>query len=106
MPDKPIHIDDATIRHLEKLAALRLEDAEREALRGQLERILVYVQQLEAIDVEGVPPTSQVIESTNVQRPDAVEPSLPVETMLANAPDRSGSFYRVPRFHGESEPPS
>jgi aspartyl-tRNA(Asn)/glutamyl-tRNA(Gln) amidotransferase subunit C len=106
MPAEHVQITDATIRHLEKLAALRLEDAEREALRGQLERILDYVRQLEAIDVAGVPPTSQVIESSNVQRPDVVEASLPVETMLANAPDRSGPFYRVPRFHGESEPPS
>jgi aspartyl-tRNA(Asn)/glutamyl-tRNA(Gln) amidotransferase subunit C len=106
MPGEHVQISAATIRHLEKLAALRLEDDEREALRGQLERILEYVQQLEAIDVDEIPPTSQVIESTNVQRPDVVEASLPVETVLANAADRSGPFYRVPRFHGEQEPPA
>jgi aspartyl/glutamyl-tRNA(Asn/Gln) amidotransferase C subunit len=107
MPDKAHAISThATIRHLEKLAPCGLEDDERESAARPAGAHLGYVQQLEAIDVDGDPPTSQVIESTNVQRPDVVEASLPVETVLANAADRSGPFYRVPRFHGESEPPS
>jgi aspartyl-tRNA(Asn)/glutamyl-tRNA(Gln) amidotransferase subunit C len=104
--DRGVQITDATVRHLEKLASLRLADDERQELRGQLQRILEYVRQLEAIDVTDVEPTSQVFDSSNVQRPDAVEPSFPVDAMLANAPDRSGPFYRVPRFHGEQEPPA
>jgi len=103
---RPVEITDATVRHLEKLASLRLADDERQEMRGQLQRILEYVRQLEAIDVADVEPTSQVFGASNVQRPDVVEPSFPLEAMLANAPDRSGPFYRVPRFHGEQEPPA
>jgi aspartyl-tRNA(Asn)/glutamyl-tRNA(Gln) amidotransferase subunit C len=96
-------IDADAVRHLEALAALRLSDADRERLRAQLEHILEYMQQLGAIDVEGVEPTALVIESRNVLRPDTVQPSLPVEAMLGNAPETRGAFYRVPRFVGDTE---
>ena len=97
-------ISDRDIRHLEALAALRLAPEERERLRGQLERILEYVAQLQAIDVEGVPPTAHVLDAQNVLRADLVRPSLPPETVLGNAPDAGNGFYRVPRFLGGSEP--
>jgi aspartyl-tRNA(Asn)/glutamyl-tRNA(Gln) amidotransferase subunit C len=96
-----VSISDWDIRHLEALAALRLGDSEREELRAQLERILDYVGQLEAIDVTGVPPTSHVQDPGTVWREDRVLPSLRPEEALANAPDKRGSFYRVPRFLGE-----
>lgn len=96
-------IDADAVRHLEALAALRLSDADRERLRGQLEHILEYMQQLGAIDVDGVEPTALVIESRNVLRPDVERPSLPVDVVLANAPETRGPFYRVPRFVGDAE---
>src|SRR5262245_60197047 len=91
------------VRHLEALAALRLSDADRERLGAQLEHILEYVEQLRAIDVEGVEPTALVIETRNVLRPDGVRASLSVETVLGNAPETRGAFYRVPRFVGDTE---
>ena len=101
-----VEIGDGEIRHLEALAALRLEDAARERIRGHLQRILEYVGQLEAIDVEGVPPTYHVIESSNVLRADEVQPSLANDVVLGNAPDARDGFYRVPRFVGEAEGPA
>jgi aspartyl-tRNA(Asn)/glutamyl-tRNA(Gln) amidotransferase subunit C len=98
-----MRISDHDIRYLEALAALRLDEAERERLRGQLERILDYMQQLAAIDVEGVPPTSHVLDATTPLREDRVQPSMSPEDALANAPDARDGFYRVPRFVGESE---
>ena len=96
-------IRDRDIRHLEALAALRLAPEERDKLRGQLQRILEYVEQLQAIDVEGVPPTAHVLDTHNVLRADEVRPSLPPEIVLGNAPDASRGHYRVPRFLGGSE---
>jgi aspartyl-tRNA(Asn)/glutamyl-tRNA(Gln) amidotransferase subunit C len=61
------------------------------------------MQALAAIDVEGVPPTSHVLDARNVWREDRVEPSLPPETVLGNAPDARSGNYRVPRFVGEGE---
>ena len=96
-------INHRDIRYLEALASLRLAPKERERLRGQLERILEYVEQLQAIDVEGVPPTSHVLETQNVLREDEVRPSLPPDVVLGNAPDAGHGHYRVPRFLGGSE---
>ena len=96
-------IDADDVRHLEALAALRLTDAARERMVGDLQRILNYMEQLAAIDVEGVEPTAHVALAGNVLRADAVQPSLPVEAMLQSAPDARPPFYRVPRFVGDME---
>lgn len=98
-----MRISDHDIRYLEALASLRLDDAERERLRLQLARILEYMQQLAAIDVEGVPPTSHVVDITTPLRDDRTVPSMSPEQALVNAPDARDGFYRVPRFVGESE---
>jgi len=98
-----VQISDHDIRYLEALASLRLDDAERERLRAQLGRILDYMQQLAAIDIAGVPPTSHVIDITTPLREDRTVASLSPEQALANAPDARDGFYRVPRFVGESE---
>jgi len=96
-------ISERDVRHLEALAALHLDAAARDRVRGQLERILAYMEQLKAIDTEGVEPTYHVLPADNVLRPDRTTPSLPTDDVLRNAPDTRGAFYRVPRFVGESE---
>ena len=98
-----IHITANMVRHLEALAALRLSDADRERMRAQLGRILEYMQQLNELDVGDVPPTYHVIETENVLREDVVQPSLPPDEALRNAPEVRGRLYRVPRFLGEGQ---
>jgi aspartyl-tRNA(Asn)/glutamyl-tRNA(Gln) amidotransferase subunit C len=101
-----VEISDHDIRHIETLAALHLSDRERDSMRASLQRILEYVATLTAVDVEGVPPTSHVLDSQTVWRVDRVEPSLAVDDALRNAPDTRGPFYRVPRFVGEGDDPT
>jgi aspartyl-tRNA(Asn)/glutamyl-tRNA(Gln) amidotransferase subunit C len=67
-------------------------------MRQQLDRILAYIDSLRRLDVEGVEPTSHAVPMVNVLRADEVRPGLPPAAMLANAPDRSGDFFRVPRI--------
>lgn len=85
------------IAYLSELARIALTDEESRRLEQELQTILDYVSQLNTVDTEGVEPTYHVLPVTNVFREDAVEPSLPVEDALANAPDRSGTSFRVPR---------
>ena len=98
-----MQIDDEVVRRLETLAALRLTPEERARLRQQLSRILDYVQQLEALDTDGVPPTSHVLADRQGLRADEVRPSLPRDEMLRNAPDARAGCFRVPRFVGDEE---
>ena len=65
---------------------------------GQLERILDYVDQLQAVDTEGVPPTTRAVEVVNVTRADTVVPTDVREDLLDQAPQREGDFFRVPKI--------
>jgi aspartyl-tRNA(Asn)/glutamyl-tRNA(Gln) amidotransferase subunit C len=91
-----ISADD--VRKVAQLARLQLPEEKVEAYTAQLERILDYVAQLEAIETEGVPPTTRAVEVVNVTREDRVE-STPVREELLNlAPQREGDFFRVPKI--------
>ena len=85
-----------------RLARLRLSDAEKERMRRELDGILSYIDKLRALDTEGVPPTSHAVPMTNVMREDEPRESLQQDDMLANAPDRSGEFFRVPKIIEEA----
>jgi aspartyl-tRNA(Asn)/glutamyl-tRNA(Gln) amidotransferase subunit C len=89
-----ITLEDA--RWIAHLARLELSDAELSLLTPQLSAILDYVQQLQAVNTDGVEPLARPLPLKNVFRPDEARPSLPVDEALANAPRRSGDFYSVP----------
>ena len=86
------------VQHVARLARLHLSDEELERMRAQLDAILAYVDKLRELDVEGVEPTSHAVPLVNVMRDDAVTPCLSQDAALANAPDRVGEFFRVPRI--------
>lgn len=89
-------IDDAEVKKIAKLAYLLIDQSEEGKLKNEINSILQYVEQLRPVDVSKVPAMSHVHASTNVYREDTVEPSMPIEEALKNAPDRSGRFIRVP----------
>lgn len=86
------------VEYLSHLARIQLTAQELERFAGQLEEILAYVEKLKTARTQGVPPTSHVLRLTNVFREDVVQPSLPTEKALANAPAREGPFFKVPRI--------
>jgi aspartyl-tRNA(Asn)/glutamyl-tRNA(Gln) amidotransferase subunit C len=86
------------VEHVARLARLHLSDEERARIQDQLSGILGYIDKLRALDVDGVEPTTHAVPLVNVMRDDEVRPCLPREEMLANAPDRSSDFFRVPRI--------
>jgi aspartyl-tRNA(Asn)/glutamyl-tRNA(Gln) amidotransferase subunit C len=81
-----------------RLARLALSDAEIERMREQLNAILGYIDKLKELDITNVEPTSHAVPLVNVMREDEIVPSLGQEAMLANAPDRAGALFRVPRI--------
>ena len=91
------------VRYVAKLARIALTDDEVERFGAQLGDLLEHVQSLGELDVAAVPATAQVVESRNVQRADEVGPTLDRETVLAQAPQRQGPFFRVPRIIAEAE---
>lgn len=91
------------VRYVAKLARISLTDDEAERFAAELGELLEHVNALAELDVARVPATAQVVESRNVTRVDAVKPSLDRETVLAQAPQRQGAFFRVPRIIAEAE---
>jgi len=79
-----------------RLARLRLSDEEVEAMVEELPKILGHIEKMEELDLEGVEPTSHVVELENVLRPDEPRPSLPVEKALEQAPDPQEGGFGVP----------
>jgi aspartyl-tRNA(Asn)/glutamyl-tRNA(Gln) amidotransferase subunit C len=72
-----------------------ISDAEIEKAREQLSNILENFEVLKEIDTTDVPPTAQSIRLQNVLREDSPRASLPMEDVLANAPDREGDLFKL-----------
>lgn len=91
-------IDAGTVEKIAALARLELDPAERERMVRELQAILSYVEQLQAVDVTGIEPTSQVTEGDPPPlRPDEARPSGVRDEVLGQAPDRDGDYFRVPQ---------
>jgi aspartyl-tRNA(Asn)/glutamyl-tRNA(Gln) amidotransferase subunit C len=89
------------VRKVAHLARLDLPEDTIATYTGQLERILDYVDQLQAVDTEGVPATTRAVEVVNVTREDKVEATEVREYLLEQAPLREGDFFRVPKILAE-----
>ncbi|HEU5190164.1 MAG TPA: Asp-tRNA(Asn)/Glu-tRNA(Gln) amidotransferase subunit GatC [Methylomirabilota bacterium] len=91
-------ISPEDVRHVARLARLALSDDELERMRAEMSAILDYMDKLRSLDTTGVEPTSHAVPLRNVMREDEPVPSSPLDDMLANAPDRDGDTFRVPRI--------
>jgi aspartyl-tRNA(Asn)/glutamyl-tRNA(Gln) amidotransferase subunit C len=89
-------IDREQVLHVARLARLRLSDEEVARMQLELSTILDHIEKLNELDLEGVEPTSHVVELENVLRDDAPRPSLPREKALEQAPDAAAGGFRVP----------
>ena len=83
------------VLHIARLARLGLSEEDIEKFQGQLSGILEHFEALRQMDTAGVPATSHTLPLESVMSDDAVEPSMPVEKILANAPQREGELLRV-----------
>lgn len=90
-------LDPATIRRIALLARIRLEDAEVAPLQAELNAILGWVEQLNEVDVEGVDPITGAAHMALKMREDVVTDGGYAEAVLANAPERIGEYFAVPK---------
>ncbi|OUX73358.1 MAG: aspartyl/glutamyl-tRNA(Asn/Gln) amidotransferase subunit C [Synechococcus sp. TMED90] len=89
------------VRKVAHLARLDLPEDTIATYTGQLERILDYVDQLQAVNTEGVPATTRAVEVVNVTREDTVVATEVRDDLLNQAPLREGDFFRVPKILAE-----
>jgi len=90
-------VDADTVRRIAHLARLNIADEEIEHLKGELNAILAFVEQLSEVDVEGVEPMTSVTPMRMKQRPDVVTDGGDPQAVLKNAPAREDNFFLVPK---------
>jgi aspartyl-tRNA(Asn)/glutamyl-tRNA(Gln) amidotransferase subunit C len=98
------HISRADVAHLARLARLAVTDEELDVFAGQLDVILGAVARVGEVATGGtddIPPMTHAVPMTNVYRPDVVQPSLPRDVVLAEAPAVEDNKFRVPRILAE-----
>jgi len=91
-------IDDATVRHVARLARLRLGPEEQARMREELSGILEHVERIQALDLDEVPPTTHVVELLNVVREDEPRECLSQEEALREAPEVIEGMFAVVKF--------
>ena len=83
------------VLHIALLARVGLTEAEVDRLSEQLSNILENFEILKQVDTTNIPPTAQSIALQNVVSDDVIAPSLPLNDVLANAPQQEGDFFKV-----------
>src|SRR5438067_11694855 len=89
-------LDRTQVLHVARLARLELDADEVERMAVELSKVLDHVEQIRELDLEGVPPTSHVVDVAGVVRRDEPEPSLAPEVALAAAPEPVDGGFGVP----------
>lgn len=90
-------VDASTVRRIAHLSRIAVADGEVEHLRGELNAILAFVEQLGEVNVEGVEPMTSVTPMVMKKREDKVTDGGIVEDILRNAPLTEGHYFAVPK---------
>lgn len=90
-------LDKATVARIGHLARIRLEEGELDAMAGELNPILAFVEQLNEVPTDGVAPMTGAVAQALSRRADRVDDGRVAERVLANAPDARAGFFTVPK---------
>ena len=90
-------VDVSTVKRVAHLARIRVADADLEALRGELNAILGFVEQLNEVNIEGVEPMTSVTPMVMKKRADKVTDGGITDDILRNAPLTEGPYFVVPK---------
>ncbi len=96
----PLPLSEDEVRHVAKLSRLELDDDEIRRFTHQLADILNYIAKLDELNVDNIEPMAHPCDVTNVQREDRTHAGMSVEQVLANAPEKSPPFFKVPKVLG------
>lgn len=92
-----MHVDEATVRRIARLARIKITDDEAKGLEGELSAILDWVEQLSEVDTDKVEPMTRVVPISLKQRDDVVTDGEKADEIVANAPMSEDDFFVVPK---------
>jgi aspartyl-tRNA(Asn)/glutamyl-tRNA(Gln) amidotransferase subunit C len=92
-----MEVNDALVDKLAHLARLKFNDAEKQEIKTDLQRMIAFVEKLNELDLDGVEPMLHMSEEVNVLREDQVQGSVDRSEALKNAPSHDEQFFKVPK---------
>jgi aspartyl/glutamyl-tRNA(Asn/Gln) amidotransferase, C subunit len=92
-----MEVNDDLINNLAQLARLEFNDAERDEIKSDLQKMIAFIDKLNELDTTGVEPLLHMSENINVLREDEVKGTISREEALKNAPLHDEQFFRVPK---------
>lgn len=92
-----MQVDEAKVRHIARLARIKVTDEEVKTLQGELSGILDWVEQLGEVDTDGVEPMTRVVAMTMKQRDDVVADGGRADDIVKNAPVVDDHYFVVPK---------
>lgn len=92
-----MHVDEATVRRIARLARIKITADEAKALETELSGILNWVEQLDEVDTKSVEPMTRVVAQELERRADVVTDGEIADVVVANAPMTEDNFYVVPK---------
>jgi aspartyl-tRNA(Asn)/glutamyl-tRNA(Gln) amidotransferase subunit C len=92
-----MEVNDALIDNLSNLARLEFNAAEKEEIKKDLQRMILFVEKLGELDTTGVAPLLHMSPETNVLREDIPNGSVSHQAALSNAPATDGTYFKVPK---------
>ena len=92
-----MQVDEDTVRRIARLARIKISDAEAASLKGELNGILQWVEQLSEVKTDGVEPMTRVVPVEMKSRADEVTDGAKAADIVANAPLREENFFAVPK---------
>lgn len=92
-----MQVDEALVRHMARLARIKVTDTEARTLQAELSGILAWVEQLEEVDTRGVEPMTRVVPVAMKRRQDEVADGGIAEEILKNAPESQDHYFVVPK---------
>jgi len=92
-----MEVTDALVDNLANLSRLSFTEAEKTEIKGDLQRMIAFVEKLQEVDTTGTAPLLHMTDAINVYREDAVKGSIAREDAMKNAPETDGTFFKVPK---------
>ena len=92
-----MEVTDALVDNLANLSRLSFTETEKTEIKGDLQRMIAFVEKLQEVDTTGTTPLLHMTDAINVYREDMVKGSIPRDEAMKNAPETDGTFFKVPK---------
>ena len=90
-------VDEADVRKIARLARIAVKQDDVATLRGELNQILDWVEQLGEVNTDGVEPMTSVVAADMIKRQDIVNDGDKAADIVKNAPETQDQYFVVPK---------